>query len=353
MITLLGTNVNDLYHNGMLMLRKYGRKSDSRNGPVTVMDCPVMSIYDSSTQRVLFDPARDANPFFHLFECLWMLSGQNDAKMLDAYVATFSKRYADDGVIHGAYGHRWRSALGIDQLDEVVTRLRSNRDDRQAVIQMWDARHQLSGRVGEQDLTGDWRDRPCNTHVYLRVREDYDRDIGHVDSEHPTRKYVLDLTVMCRSNDIVWGAYGANAVHFSFLQEYLAGRIGVGVGKMYQLSNNYHAYDDVFLPLVDEIPPMMDDPYRDELVVPLPIGDSFYHWDEDLSNFMRWHAAGLSDMTTPTYNNRWFDRVAAPMCMANKARRAGWWDMAVTRVRQVEADDWRRAAMGWIGRHRR
>jgi thymidylate synthase len=55
---------------------------------------------------------------------------------------------------------------------------------------------------------------------------------------------VLDLTVLCRSNDVVWGAYGANAVHFSVLQEYLAGRIGVDVGVMYQFSNNYHGYVD-------------------------------------------------------------------------------------------------------------
>ena len=40
----------------------------------------------------------------------------------------------------------------------------------------------------------------------------------------------LQMTVHCRSNDIIWGTYGANAVHFSILQEYVAARIGVDLG---------------------------------------------------------------------------------------------------------------------------
>jgi hypothetical protein len=52
------------------------------------------------------------------------------------------------------------------------------------------------------------------------------------------------MTVTCRSNDAIWGAHGANAVHFSVLQEYVAAAVGVLVGPMVQLSNNYHIYAD-------------------------------------------------------------------------------------------------------------
>jgi hypothetical protein len=47
----------------------------SRAGDVLVAPHPVMSVTSIPTERVLFDPARDANPFFHLFESLWMLAG--------------------------------------------------------------------------------------------------------------------------------------------------------------------------------------------------------------------------------------------------------------------------------------
>ena len=53
------------------------------------------------------------------------------------------------------------------------------------------------------------------------------------------------MTVTNRSNDMIWGAYGANAVHMSVLLEYMAGMLGYGVGAYYQFSNNLHAYTSV------------------------------------------------------------------------------------------------------------
>ena len=71
----------------------------------------------------------------------------------------------------------------------------------------------------------------------------------------------LCMTVCCRSNDAIWGAAGTNSVQFSILQEYLAAKIGVGIGALYQISNNLHAYLDVFEKnklLIDEAA----DPFR-------------------------------------------------------------------------------------------
>jgi hypothetical protein len=169
-------------------------------------------------ERVMFWRARDANPFFHLYESLWMIAGRNDV----AGVARYAKQmqaYSDDGkIFHGAYGHRWRNSWDpMDQLDVIVEKLRNNPDDRRCVLQMWDAGTDL-------EYTG--KDVPCN------LMATFQRD----------KDGKLDLTVFCRSNDIIWGAYGANAVHFSFLQEYMASRIRCGVGHLYQVSVNWHAY---------------------------------------------------------------------------------------------------------------
>jgi hypothetical protein len=59
----------------------------------------------------------------------------------------------------------------------------------------------------------------------------------------------LDLTVFCRSNDIIWGAYGANAVHMSFLLEYMALWIRCPVGVYRQVSVNWHGYLKTIEPL--------------------------------------------------------------------------------------------------------
>jgi len=86
----------------------------SRVGEVYEFPEAVATDYWKPWERVLFDPARNANPFFHIFESMWMLAGRNDVD----WVAKFNPRmreFSDDGKIqHGAYGYRWRYAFDLD-----------------------------------------------------------------------------------------------------------------------------------------------------------------------------------------------------------------------------------------------
>lgn len=217
-------DVNEALPRGLAYLRDEGTPENTRNGPVLVAPGPVATVYADPRRRVLFDPERDANPFFHLFEAMWILAGRSDVRTL----AWFNSRmadYSDDGyVFHAPYGHRLRVRHG-DQIETVCEMLRANPFSRQAVLQLWDAGLDLN--VASKDL-------PCNDMVMLRVVER---------GRHPSGK-ALDITVCCRSNDAIWGAYGANAVQFSFVQEYIASKIGVGVGKYVQMSHNFHVYTE-------------------------------------------------------------------------------------------------------------
>lgn len=310
-------NVNDAYRQGVEMLRREGVRGESRAGDVLVMPTPVTTVYERPYERVLFDPARDANPFFHFMESLWMLAGRNDAAFLNQFVKDFGSRYAEeDGLIWGGYGRRWRGWFnGLDQLDYVVGALRNNPDDRRVVIQMWDA---------EKDLGADKRDVPCNTQVYPRVRQGY-----------------LDITVCCRSNDIIWGAYGANAVHFSVLQEYLAARISVGVGRMYQISNNYHAY----LKIIESVGlPTRNCPYQTSLVTIKPMVENYQIFDDELSLWMKDPRGNFH------YENSVFPRLATPMFLAYHAWRNKDAEKALDEVTDIEAGDWRVACERWITR---
>lgn len=217
-------NVNDALYLGINHLSEVGVRRDSRNGPVKIAPTPVTTVYSKPLERVLLWPERDANPFFHLYESLWMLAGRRDVAPLARYAKQMME-YSDDGqLLHGAYGYRWRKWFGKDQLALIAEALKKNPDDRRQVLQMWDAQEDL-GRAG--------KDVPCNTIATFQINTEG----------------ALDLSVFCRSNDIIWGAYGANAVHFSYLLEYMALWIGVPVGRLYQVSVNYHAYLSVFEPL--------------------------------------------------------------------------------------------------------
>lgn len=214
MYTIDALNVNDAYTQGMCLLAQRGVAKTSRNGPVLVMPEPVTTHYRFPQQRVLFDAARDANPFFHLFEALWMLSGADDIAV-PAYFVKQMAEYSDDGVTqHAAYGKRWNRH---GQLERCLEHLRQDPDSRRAIISIWDAT--IDGFPHQS------KDFPCNTTLKFWI------DQG-----------ALNMVVFNRSNDIIWGCYGANAVHFSFLQEYMASLLRVNIGFYEQVSCDFHAY---------------------------------------------------------------------------------------------------------------
>ena len=271
---LYARNVHDALPQGIRMIHQVGQPRDSRNGPVLVAPYPVVTVYERPLERVLFWPERDANPFFHLYESLWMLAGRNDVAGPARYAKNMAN-YSDDGeTLHGAYGHRWRQhfiadfrpPITHDQLVTIANALRSNPDDRRCVLTMWDA---------QEDLGTNSKDIPCNLTATFQV------DLGRR----------LNLVVFCRSNDIVWGAYGANAVHFSMLLEYMALWSGYEVGTYTQISVNWHAYLDTLQPLSALSYAMdkagyIDNPYADGRVIPTRISGEIERVDEIIGDLL-------------------------------------------------------------------
>jgi thymidylate synthase len=337
-------NVNDAFWLGLRLLQNGGERQSSRAGNVVVHPEPVTTQYLFPQQRVLLAAYRDANPVFHLMEALWMLAGRNDATFLDQFVADFSARFAEaDGHMHGAYGFRWRQHFDLDgggeapldQLEEVVRLLRANPNDRRVVLTMWDPL---------ADLGTDHKDVPCNTHVYFRIRQEvevvgasYAYGMG---GAHQERISYLDMTVCCRSNDMWWGAYGANAVHFSVLQEYLARRIGVEIGTYHQISNNFHIYTDVTEKL-GEPEAYEIDPYASWLKS-TPIVTAPEVFDDELAAFFRGD-------TFFEYKNTFLREIAWPLWAAYKLWRTKDRLLALHMVKELPGNcDWRVATERWF-----
>lgn len=337
MIVIKGRNVNNVYAKAIRMLRAEEQCTPypSRNGPMLEFNYPVTSVYENPCERVLFDETRDANPFLHFFECLWMLAGRNDLAFMTTFSNNFAK-FSDDGeTLHGAYGHRWRyhftrqaeTGTGaatsgrwepIDQLVLAVSELSRDPMSRRVVTQMWDP---------VVDLGRDGKDLPCNTSIMWRLRDG-----------------VLDMTVTNRSNDAVWGCYGANAVHFSFLQEYVASCLGVAVGRYYQVSNSLHVY-----PEFDVTKRIWEGPLpkgkRDHFEsTPLFAGDATQlEFDSDLHLFM-------NDMNCTNYGTVFFGEVVVPMWRTFNAYKNHSLYRAASEAHYIGALDWRAAVVLWLRR---
>lgn len=311
--------VNEALREGLWWLRMAGEREETRNGYVLRSPVPVVTQYTNPQNRVLYNKVRDANPFFHLMEALWMLAGRNDLN----FVSQFNKgmeKYSDDGqTLNGAYGYRWRQHFKFDQLAMVANLLSTEPNSRRAVVTMWDP-------ATDGALVYNGADVPCNTNIYFEI----------VDGK-------LDMTVCCRSNDIVWGAYGANAVHFSILLEYMAARVGVPMGMYRQISINYHQYLDV----VDSSTSMDmigASDYEWEEPHPLVSVDPDY-WDADVQAFVACNPAHDMEFADPFFN-----QVAMPMYRAWVCRKMGQMNACATHLSHIAADDWRRACTEWCQR---
>jgi thymidylate synthase len=219
MFWIRAKNVNDAYAEALHIMGIIGVPKYSRVGETLSAPYPVVTQYERPVERMLFDPLRDANPFFHIFEAVWMLAGRNDVKWISQFNSHIAE-FSDDGhTFHGTYGFRWREHFGVDQIKMAVKELRRDKNSRRVVLGMWDPTAD-AGKIAAG------RDVPCNVSLFFLIRNG-----------------ALDMTVACRSNDIVWGCYGANAVHMSMLQEFIANAVGVPVGIYYQISNDWHIYD--------------------------------------------------------------------------------------------------------------
>ncbi len=355
-------DVNDALQRGIEHLLREGITETSRNGPVLVAPEPVCTEYTNPRARVLLSPTRDANPFFHFFEALWFLTGDNAIEFPCYFNSGYGRYSDDDRTMWDAYGWRWRRFFGWDQLEAIIAELRQHPDSRRCVLSMWNP-----AQWGEQAAPGwcttaravpstggaptywtDWvgdfqvathggKAVPCNTHCYLDLRGG-----------------ALNMTVCNRSNDALFGCYGANMVHMSIMQEYMAMRLGVPLGVYRQFSNNLHVYTDVFSrEKLEQIAHECDTLGRAPTAGPA-ITSGF---DEDLQVFMAWALRLIreadDDQSSDALKTPFFTEVARPMFDAWYWRKQGHIDAALSMVAEIEAPDWQRACREWIERRKK
>lgn len=164
------------------------------------------------------------NPAFAIAEVVWILAGRNDSAFLNFWNPALPKFAGSGPTYYGAYGHRLRRHLEVDQIERVYQALHHNPDTRQAVLQIWDARSDLPMSDGQPASP----DVPCNICSFLKVRN------GR-----------LEWMQVMRSNDLLLG-FPHNVVQFTSLQEIIAGWLGLDVGMYRHFSDSLHVYERDF-----------------------------------------------------------------------------------------------------------
>lgn len=327
-------NVREALPLAVEYLINHGLREQSRGGDVCSAPIPVTVLYHNPKQHVLLNHVRDANPFFHLMEAMWMLAGRMDGAFLDHYIKNFSETYGSHGLIPDAYGYRWKYGLKFNQLDEIIFQLSQAPTTRQCVLQMW-------GASDKPELLSPYA-KPCNLVATFRIINNK-----------------LDMSVFNRSNDVIWGCCGANAVHFAILQEYLASKIGVEMGNYWQISTNLHLYLHHMQMMVGRINHieqdkniayyLKDDSIYGETQLLITERETF---DDDLLETMfcidRIHEN--KEIHTDNISNKFLHDVVLPMAVAHQCYKNKDSQEAYQTMRLVIAEDWRMAGEQWLDR---
>ena len=146
---------------------------------------------------------------------------------------------------------------------------------------------------------------------------------------------------------MIWGCFGANVVHMSFLQEYLANRIGVEVGTYNQVTNNLHVYTERWEPekwLADRT----EDAYSlsDTELVSLQANTTGFVEECRLFVGQAVRNVPTDFLFEPT--NMFLSSVVFPMYRAYIAHKERDYSSAYDHLNSVAADDWRIAGVAWV-----
>jgi len=315
-------NANQMFSEMFWKLKTCGEKTDSRNGPVIRFPEPVLTTVLQPAERALFHDERDANPIFHVLEAIWMLAGRRDVAFLQQFNSKIGAYSDDTKVFNAAYGHRARHHFGSDQLVDVIEKLRTDPDTRQAVVQLWDA----------ADLMKETKDRACNMQLIFEIKR------GR-----------LNMTVINRSNDMWYGYAGANIVHMTMVQEFVAHAVNAKLGVYNTFSTNLHLYTEMYdAEKYLTYPPSSSnfDHYESGQVTTLPImlNADYRGFLSDCERFCEHPFDEYSEYVHP-----FFKGVAHPMAMISRVRNSkagtgeGW-------ASKIKAADWRFACFQWIQR---
>lgn len=248
-----GATISDVYPRMMSEVLIHGVDKTPRGKPTKDLHPVVLHLTNSTGNKFIYVVGRQFNYAFAIAEIFWILSGRGDYEFIGYYnqnirqfldFPEFTIQQADmvgmntSTPFHGAYGPRLRRR-GVDQLSCIIQRLKADTDSRQAVANIWD---------GNLDNIPTSKDYPCNVLLMFKITN------GR-----------LDLSVVRRSNDIVWGL-PYNIVQFTSIQEYVASHVGVPCGDYYEFIDSLHIYTKEY--------PELYKLFEDRVVGPIDFGMS-------------------------------------------------------------------------------
>jgi len=216
-----GSTLDDVMHDVIEEILSRGDQIyPTKGGPNGALEIAGVLLEISNPRARLSRTETRGRIFSALGELLWYLSGSNEVGFISYYVEKYAE-LAEDGKIFGGYGPRllsWRGAderwKGVDQISNITRILKTKKDSRHAVIQLFDS----------TDLAAKHKDVPCTCTLQFMLRDGK-----------------LHLFTNMRSNDVYLGL-PHDVFCFTMLQEIIANSVGAEVGIYKHAVGSMHLY---------------------------------------------------------------------------------------------------------------
>ena len=206
------STLDDLMRVVVMEISNHGHSINPSKGRARELSGVLLEITDPRA-RISRTETR-GKPYSCLGELCWYLARTNDLPFIEYYLKQY-KHYADGNHIFGGYGPRLFDWKSVNQLANVIARLKRRPDSRQAVIQLFDA----------LDLVEEHKDIPCTCTLQFMIRQDS-----------------LHMLTSMRSNDAFWGL-PHDIFCFTMLQEIVARTLSVEVGTYKHVVGSLHLYE--------------------------------------------------------------------------------------------------------------
>ncbi len=203
----------------MRCLNSDSREVNARTGAGIRMLGPVSFVLDLSRRELPVCGIRKTFPRTAAAEVAWFLMGTKDVSWLKRYAPIWDKFVEADGVtIDAAYGFRWATAFGRNQLKLGIAALAMNPTDRRVYVANWDPRSDGLGAEGQKNV-------PCPLGFTLSIQD------GRLNS-----------TLTLRSSDVFVGL-PYDVMGHALLMDAVAAELDVGLGEMMVCLAHPHLYE--------------------------------------------------------------------------------------------------------------
>lgn len=223
-------NLNDAYYDCLRTIYKNGNEIDSVKDNLSIgcnfgtKNRPTKELMNYSfvisnpTHRYINSIARNFNLKFAIANVLWCFMGNDELEFINYYNDKGAK-FSDDGKsLHGAHGKRLMNSENgsLNFIKEAIKKLQIDKNSRRAVALCF----------YPEDIVAESKDIPCIISMQFLVRNNE-----------------LNCIVNMRSQSAIF-MMPYDVFLFTFLQEYVAHKLQIKVGKYYHNCASFHYYLD-------------------------------------------------------------------------------------------------------------